>query len=774
MNRELTPEEVVYEFKFNKIAAREEVDNMPEYNEVYKKIKTALEIDKEGYNVYLIDDFSKDKLEKIMDFSKKIMENKGIPQDICYVIRDEAKYPKALFLPGGKGIKLKETLEKIQKHYLEITYEFYNGSSIKEKEKLVENLQKKRNDLINKLVKMAEEDGFTMKSTQNGFTFIPLKDEGELMNEKDYDCLEEKDKEEILDKVSILKANAQEILDKLKDMELSEVEKIKILMEEYYNKETKDIKKQYLDLFSENIEVIEYLNDICHSIEKGIKDVYSISYDDDEEEINEIIYKYIVNVLVDNRENDNPPVIFEEDPSINNLLGSIEYENKNGTYTTDISLIKSGSFLRANGGCLIIRVNSLLTNSAAYYYFKKSLISGKVDLDYNRGYLELLSLSGLKPEPVKFNEKIILIGDYHTYDLLYAYDEDFKKIFKIRAEYKAVLDINEDTKQALLGKVYDICKDNKLNQLSDEAIKELAKFLSRKAESKNKLYIDDYELGRVLMLSNNKVNNEKRKLIEGKDIIDAVYSEELIEKEIGDSYKENKIFINVKDKLVGQINGLSVINTGYFTFGKPIRITCSCYKGQGNIVDVQKESNLSGNIHNKAINTLKGFINTLIGGYEKIPVDFHLSFEQLYGKIDGDSASVAEVISMISSLSKVGVRQNIAVTGSINQFGEVQPIGGVNEKIEGFFKICKLVDKVNEKGVLIPESNIDSLVLSREVEKEIKDGNFHIYSMSTIEDAVEILMGEDTVGYKEIMNIVDKEAKKYTTKGTGRKGKTDK
>ena len=234
-------------------------------------------------------------------------------------------------------------------------------------------------------------------------------------------------------------------------------------------------------------------------------EIYSINYEDDEEYINEIIYKYVVNVLVDNSENDKPPVIFEEDPSINNLLGSIEYENKNGVYTTDVSLIKGGSFLKANGGCLILRASSLLTNSSAYYYFKKSLISGKVDLDYNRGYLELLSLSGLKPEPVKFNAKIILIGDYQTYDLLYSYDEDFKKIFKIRAEYKSVLDINKDTKQAFLGKVSNICIDNKLQPLTDEAIKELAKFLSRKAEDKNKLYMDDYELGRVLMLSNNKV-----------------------------------------------------------------------------------------------------------------------------------------------------------------------------------------------------------------------------------------------------------------------------
>lgn len=769
MNRELTPQEIIYDFKVVNFNQREDIDSMPEYGQVYEKIKTALEIEKEGYNVYLIDDFSKDKLDKITEFIRKNFEAKEKPQDICYVVDNDEKCPKSLFLPGGKGVKLKDTLENIQKLYAERTYEFYNSSSNKEKEQIVENLQKKRSSLINKLVKMAEDDGFTMKATQNGFTFIPIKQEGELMNENDYDDLKCDEKANILNKVSNLKNKAQDLLEELKKMELSEIEKVKKLMGEFYSKESKEIRNQFLSDFEENTDTIEFLSHVCDNIENQILDVYSVSYEDDEEYISEIIYKNVVNVLVDNTENDIPPVIFEEDPSVNNLLGGMEYENKNGVYTTDVNLIKGGSFLKANGGCLILRMSSLLANSSAYYYFKKSLISGKVDLDYNRGYLELLSLSGLKPEPVKFNVKIILIGDYRTYDLLYSYDDDFKKIFKIRAEYKPTLDIDKDTKQAFLGKLATICDDNKIQFLTDEAVKELAKFLSRKAEDKNKLYIDEYDLGRVLMLSNNKVHRENRKFIEGQDIIDTVYCEELIEKEIDEGYRENRILINVKDKLIGQVNGLSVIDTGYSSFGKPIRITCSCYKGSGNIVDVQKECDLSGKIHNKAISTLRGFMNTLMGGYERLPVDFHLSFEQLYGKIDGDSASVAEAISMISSLSKIGVKQNIAVTGSINQFGEVQPIGGVNEKIEGFFKICKLVDTIKGKGVLIPESNINSLVLNQEVEEEITKGNFHIYAMSHVKDAVEVLMGENDQGYNYVMDEVLKEIKKYSGKSESRK-----
>lgn len=492
--------------------------------------------------------------------------------------------------------------------------------------------------------------------------------------------------------------------------------------------------------------------------------VYSLNYDEDEEKINEIISKYAVNIIVDNSENKTPQVIYEEDPSINNLLGNIEYENHNNVYTTDVSLIKAGSMLNANGGCLIIRANSLFTNSNAYYYLKKSLISGKVNLDYNRGYLELLSLSSLKPEPININEKVILIGDYETYDVLYNYDEDFKKIFKVRAEYEPVVDINEGTKKALISNIYNLCEINKLKKPTSSAIKEIAKYLSRKAENRNKLFLDDIEINKLLMLSNNRVANEQKETIDAEDLQEVAYSQENIQREILDNYREKKILVKVNGTAVGQINALSVIDTGYFRFGKPIRITCSCYKGDGNIIDVQKESNLSGNIHSKSINILKGYINKFATAYSRLPVDFHLSFEQLYGKIDGDSASVAEIISILSSLSKIPVKQNIAVTGSINQFGEVQPIGGVNEKIEGFFNICKTIDCTVNKGVLIPYSNKDDIVLNHEVEAEIEKGNFHIYTMDTVEDAVEVLMGDGHINASEVFDHISKEVKKYSSK----------
>lgn len=760
MSIELLSQDTTYKFDVENINSNNNKFNLPEYTgDVYHKIKSALNINKEGYNVFLIDDFSKNKLNNIKEFISKIFSNRDKPQDIVYVINEDPDKPFPLFLSNGKGRVLKEIVEELQDAYIKASYDFYTSSVCKGKEEIIENIQKKRNELINELMDSAHAKGFEIRSTTKGFTFIPLKGE-EIMTEREYDELEAEKKEEILNKVSELKNKSQEILEGLKDIELKELVKIKKLMEEYLNEEAKDIKERFREEFKSNTKTLQLLEEMTVDIEKNLADNYSMVYEDDEDRINEVIVKYDVNVLVDNSKCESPRVIFEEDPSVTNLLGNIDYKNQNGTYITDVSLIKAGSVLKANEGCLIIRASSLLSNANAYYNLKKTILSEKVSFDSNRGYIELLSLRGLEPEPINIKEKIIMIGDYETYDILYNYDDDFRKMFKIKAQYRPIVEVNDDTKISLLGNIQKICSDNNLKPLDKSAVREVAKFLSRKAEHKEKILFNDEELNKILMLSNNKVMCENRDTITAKDITDIAYMEDLIEKEIREVYKEDKILLKVKNEQIGQINALSVVDSGYFCFGKPIRITCSCYKGEGEIIDVQKQSELSGNIHCKAVNILRGLINELFGKYSRLPVNFHLSFEQIYGKIDGDSASVAELVCMISALSGIPIKQNVAVTGSINQFGEVQPIGGVNEKIEGFFKICKEIDDIEGKGVLIPYHNKDNIVLNSEVEKAIEEGKFHIYVMKNIEDAVEVLMGN----YKTVISTAKKELKKYNKK----------
>ncbi|MGL5615373.1 MAG: AAA family ATPase [Sarcina sp.] len=761
MGRELTPREIVYDEVF--AIGRTNFDSAAvlEQEEIFKVIEEALNIDKDGFNVYLVDSFSNKKLEDLIEHVKTIFKEKDKPKDICYATLEDPRTPKIIMVENGFGIKFYESLEKIKTTYFDKIFEFYNSSINDEKEKIIEDVNKTRNDYIGNLIKTAKDDGFELKATNAGISFVPIEEEEEEVEKEEN--LEDvvKNENEMFEKAGKLKVGAEEVLELLRDIEDNSIEKLRAILSNYLNEEMEEIKEEVMDIFENNIEAKEYLLKVCEDIEYNLMDIYSMAYEDDEEKIKEIILKYLVNVLVDNSNEEEPRVIFEEDPSVNNLIGSIEYENHNGSYSTDVSLIKAGTLIEANEGCLILRLSSLLTNQGSYYYLRRALLNGKVNFNYDRGYLELLSLNGLKPEAVPIKVKVIVIGDYESYDYLYKNDEDFKRIFLVRAETSSFARLDKYSKLALCNLINHIIESENLLDLSDEAINEIGKYLARLSESRKKILWDIDEVEKVIVLANTIATRKEKQTIEGEDIREVVYNKSSIEKEYEKMYRDEKILINITDKIIGSVNGLAVIDTGYLSFGKPIRITCIAYKGSGRIIDSQRESNLSGVIHGKSISILKGFLSNYLDSYENIPVDFHIAFEQMYGPLEGDSASVAEIISIISALSKTAINQNIAVTGSLNQFGEVQPIGGVNQKIEGFFKTTEILDSYKGKGVLIPYSNRDELVLNKEVEEAVKKGDFKIYTMKTIYDAMEVLMlnGEKTL--EDLGAAIESEIKKY-------------
>ncbi|WP_283688342.1 AAA family ATPase [Clostridium perfringens] len=758
MRRELTPKEVIYNEDFTSIIGEKESYGN-EYEGVFRKIDEALSINKEGFNVYLIDEFSKQKLKDLISHLEDKMKSRGKPKDICYVTLEDIRVPKVIFLENGMGEKLEETLEYLKSFYYDEIYAFYNSSINKEKEEIINDIQKKRNYYIGDLIKSAKEEGFDLKATSSGFAFIPLVD-GEAMTEEEFDELEENSKGDISVKADKLKEGAEGVLEELKNIELDSIEKLKEILRTYLENESASVKGKIKDNFKNENEAYNYLIDVCESLEKLLVDNYTINFDDDEEKINEIFSKYVCNIIKNSKGQEAPKVIFEEDPSLNNLLGTIEYENHNGVYSTDVKLIKSGSLLEANEGCIILRLSSLVNNANSYYYLRRTLLHGKINYDFNRGYLEVLSLNGLNPDPIPIKVNVILIGDFESYDILYNNDEDFKKIFRVRAEFSSLIGIDEN-KRSLLDTIDKIIIDNELIKIATSGINAIGKQLARKAGTRKKILWDIDEIERILLLGNEEAKNNNKSLIDKDSIEEVINQCSEIEKDYLEMYEEKKIILDIEDRIIGSVNGLSVIDFGYMSFGKPIRITCTCYKGSGKIMDAQRESNLSGNIHNKSLNILRGFLSSFFNSYEALPVDFQLSFEQLYGKIEGDSASVAEVIAMISSLSKIPVDQSIAVTGSLNQFGQVQPIGGVNEKIEGFFNVCKKIDTYIGKAVLIPESNKDELILNSEIEEAVRKGEFKIYLMKDINEALSTLLLNDTLSLEDIGNKIREEIKKF-------------
>ena len=768
MKRELTPSEVMFKLETIDTDVEKCKNGIKELNDAYKKVERAINIDKEGYNLYLIDTFSKDKLKELTTFIERKYKDLEAPRDICYVTLEDINRPEAIFVANGKGKKLKETVDDIKNCYLEAVDNFYGDSSNDEKDYIVEDIQNRRNSYINELSKMAKEEGFEVKATNKGFAFIPLSG-NEAMTEKEYDDLEEENKEAIVAKAGTLKKKAEAILEDLKDIEVKSIKKLKKIYSKFLSTQMEDEKDDALLEFITDDDSYEYLERLFTCIEEDLIECYTMNIEDDENEIYEILNKYDVRVIVDNTNNSSPPVIFEEDPNLNNLIGLIEYENHNGMYTTNISLISAGSILKANEGCLILRLSSLAVNNLSYYYLKKILLSNKVSFDTNKSYLEFININGLKPKSIPIKLKVILIGDYETYDLLYNSDEDFKKLFPLRAEFTSLVRVNDDSIVEVKRIIENKVRKNELLNLTEEAMEAMLKYLCRKGNSRKRIFTEEDTIDKLLVLSNNVAKERKSMVIEEKDFLSIGYEEEIIENELMSMYEENKILIDINGRKVGAINALAVLDSGYCTFGKPMRITCVACKGTGRIVDIQKESNLSGKIHEKSISILRGLLSNIINPYENIPVDFHLSFEQTYGIVEGDSASVAEIICVFSALSKKGINQSIAVTGSINQFGDVQAIGGVNEKIEGFFKVCSMLDKVDGKGVLIPESNKDELILKPEVEKAIEEGKFHIYTMSNLNDAIEILLLNDDDNIERFYSNLQQEIEKYKDKEVEKK-----
>ena len=740
MKKELTPSEIIFCASCTDTVKKNNINRIPETTSTLNEIKKSLSIEKDGYNIYYVDSFSKEKLENLVEHVKNIYEKLPPPKDICYVTAQEQLNPIPLFLPNGKGNLLKEMIEDIKEKYFECIIDFYSSSSDDEKEDIIEDISEKRNDYITKLMDSAKTKNFDVKATSGGFVFIPLKDEGDEMTQNEYDKLENLTQETIEKKASKLKKEAEVILETLKDIEVKSIEKLKELYREYIKDNIQKDKDELLLQFISQDDVYKYLVQMYDDFEETIVECYTISLEDDEENIKDIFSKYDVNVIVDNSKESHPNVIYEEDPTIGNLIGNIEYRNNNGGYSTDISLISAGSLLRANEGCLILRLSSLISSGLSYYYLKKALIHGKANYNYTKSYLEVLSIAGLKPESIPISVKVILIGDYESFQILYHNDEDFKRIFPLRIEADIELKYNDTNRNSILEMIKKKISKDKLLNITDEATNEMIKFLARVTGQRNKLSIDDYYINKLLYLANNNAKEDNRKNIEKQDIIDVAYEDEKILEDIMDNYKNKKILITTSGKKVGIINALAVVGNGCYSFGKPMRVTCLSHVGEGRIIDIHKECKMSGNIHEKSISILRGLLSDLISPYERLPVDLQLSFEQTYGMIEGDSASVAEIICALSALSKRGIRQNIAVTGSINQFGEIQAIGGVNEKIEGFHRVCSIIDKISGKGVLIPSTNADELILRSEVEEDIRKKKFHIYTMETLEDAIEVLI----------------------------------
>lgn len=710
-------------------------------------IDMGLSLDRYGYNIFVCGNNGTGKKSYVINKIKEYAKSFKAPNDWCYVHNfiDNDK-PIALPLASGVSRSFKADMNDLINNLLEEVPKFFSSEEFeKNRNKIIEKYQKDILNIVHKLYTQCKENNFNVKNTEDGFTFTPIYNDEE-MSEKQYNELQEDERKKINEDVGILKLVALDVIQKSKIIKNELQEDLKKLDEEKAVLIIEDKIELLISKYGINIKVMDYLR----AVEKDIINNINAFISDDEtsENYDEGLFKrYFVNIIASNVEDLGLPVVYENFPEYHNLIGKIEYENKGGIVTTDFTSIQGGSLHRANGGYIIIDAYQLLSSFQSFESLKRCLKNSTLLIESLKSQFEITPLAQLKPEEIPLSVKVILIGSPMVYYILYNYDEDFKELFKVKADFEDEMQNNNETSIKFLGFISNYCAENNILPLSRGGVYEILKYSLRTSESKKHFTAAFSKIADMLLQASSIAKVRSSKYIDENNVKESItlynkrysyYMDRAYE-----MYKDGKYIVDIKGCRVGEVNGLTVIDYGDFSFGKQTRITVTTFVGKDGIINIEREAKMSGNIHSKGIMILAGFMGETFG--QEMPLSFNASicFEQLYGEIDGDSASAAELIALISSLGNIPIKQCLAITGSVNQRGEIQPVGGINEKIEGFYDICSILGLSREQGVIIPYSNVDDLILKEEVIKAVQDGKFHIYSVKSIEDCFEIICDDD-------------------------------
>ncbi|MCK8817430.1 AAA family ATPase [Natroniella sulfidigena] len=716
-------------------------------------IEFGLNVEQDDYNIFVVSSKGRDKIKFIIEQIKKQARQETEPDDWCYLYNfNDPQQPVACNLPAGMGQQFKEEL-KIAVDNMEqaIKENLFNEEFMKKRSELENKHQQEVGQLLAQLESQAEELGFILEKQESGFAIIPLLDDGSPMEEERYDNLPPEEKEKLDQEIEHVQEKLNQGLQKLSRL----IEKYQQESKKLNQRVNFQIINSFLQPLFEKYEaydkIISYLKELRKDIIKSLGQVQEVSeeevglFKEVEEKSWSANLKYGVNLLVDNSELDGAPVVFVEEPTYYKLLGRIEYETKGNSLVTNFKKIKVGGLHQANGGYLVLEAEELLTNFQSWKLIKQVLKTGSLQMKNLGEEYDKVPLSSLEPERIPLDIKVILIGSHRIYQLLYNYDNDFSQLFKIKSVLQSEVDWTVENNYKLARYISYRCQKDSLRPLNKGAVGRVIEYAAQLTGNQQKLTTNFEQLSSLLYEADTWANLEGEKLITKEGVEQTLrqkkYRVNHYQKQIEEMYHKEKILLQTKGVEVGQINGLSIIDLGDYSFGKPTRITAAVYQGNRGVINIERETKLSGKIHNKGLMVLTAYLGQKYAQRNRLSLSASLCFEQLYSGIDGDSASSTELYALLSALSEVPIKQSLAVTGSINQKGKIQPVGGITKKIEGFFRICKLKGLTGEQGVLIPTQNIEDLMLADEVVEAVKDEQFHIYAISDVEEGLEILTG---------------------------------
>ena len=742
------------QFDFETTAELDPIDTGIGQDRGIRALEFGLSVDVKGYNLYIEGPSGVGKTMYTKNYLNTISKKKKTPQDWCYIYNfDNPNEPVAVSLPAGGGKEFQDLMERfINDIKIDIKSTFNNEEFEKEKALIKQEFEEKRSVLMEKLNKKSSEYGFQVKSSQTGIYMMPVMN-GKAMPEEEFNKLDEAVKKEYEEKSTIVQQHIMEAIGEIKAIERESAKKVEEWQSNValltVNTHINYIKSKY----KRNKKINHFLDNIKKDILKNIscfvvddkKDNRQLSVPQTKPELTSPWLNYRVNLFVDNSNLAGAPVVMDSNYSYHNIFGKLEYENYYGSLKTDFTMLKPGLLHKANGGYIIFQANDLLSNSLCYEALKKALRSKELGIENAADPRSSMVMISLKPEPIPLNLKVIIIGDEHIYQTLLSMDSDFRKLFKIKVEFEDDAPITTENMNKLARFIAGYCIQEELPALDKYAVSRIIEYASKIANNQEKLSTRFNDLAQVIgeaatwakiarskVVTVEHVNKALKERVERVKKYDSRYIEMI---------KENTLLIDTSGFVTGQINGLTIMSIGEYSFGKPVKITANTYTGKNGIINIEREVELSGSSHSKGVLILTGYLGQMFAQDIPLSLTASVCFEQLYNGVDGDSASSTELYAILSSLSNVPINQAISVTGSVNQKGEIQPIGGVNDKIEGFFQICKMRGLNGSHGVIIPKQNVHNLNLSEEVIEAVKNGNFHIYAISTIEEGIEILTG---------------------------------
>ena len=720
-------------------------------------MRLGLGIKAQGYHIFVSGLPGTGKMTFAKRFATEQAAKEPAPRDLCYTYHfKDPQRPRLLTFSAGQGKLFKEHMEELIHQLAHEIPRIFKGDEFEEqKNEIVKNYQDQREGVIKQITEDARDNNFGVKMTSSGIYFMPIVD-GEIISEEEYEALSDGQKDEISSKSEIIQDKAMTVMHQISEFEKSTQSEVDALE---YNTGLfiigRYINRLY-ETYADNEGVLAYLAELKEDL---LDNIGSFLQEDSEEtealqslapwisrrSKEDFLSKYKVNLLTDNSGCASAPVIVDYHPTYANLVGEVEYDSEYGNFTTDYMKIRPGLLHRANGGYLILQVQDVISNPHVWETLKRVIRTGRAAIEPVREYATGIAVSGIKPALVDIHVKIILVGTSFYYELLREYDDEFQKFFKIHALFDYEMPYSEDNARDMMRFIRDYAAREGLRSFDYGAMEQILFYTARMAEHQDKLSTQFGLISEILVEGDTWAGLNGHEVVTETDIQTAVNEKEkrssLYEEKLSEMIDENIVMIHTDGAAIGQINGLAVLDTGDFVFAKPARITATTYLGKAGIVNIEKEAEMSGAIHDKGMEVITGYLGQTYAQEFPLSLSCRVCFEQNYSGIDGDSASSTELYAILSSLADAPIRQDIAVTGSINQKGQIQAIGGVTHKIEGFFGLCRKRGLTGRQGVMIPAQNVKELMLKDEVAEAVREGRFHIYAISTLDEGIELLTG---------------------------------